>query len=94
MPGPPGRFELSIAERLSPVLHAIERRRARAQHRRMMTVLDHRGRTKEEAEIVQGPWAEVEKAYAASMASLRAALDHLREATRAVEGARRGWPRR
>jgi hypothetical protein len=53
MPGPPGRFELSIAERLSPVLHAIERRRA--QHRRMMTVLDHRGRTKEEAEIVQGP---------------------------------------
>ena len=60
----------------------------------MMTALDHRGLTKEEAEFVQGPWAEVEKAYAAAMASLRAALDHLREATKAVERAKRGSPRR
>ena len=94
MAGPPDRFELSIAERLGPVLRAIEKRRARAGHRRMMATLEKRGLTAEESKIVEGPWAEVEKAYAAAMTSLRAALEHLREAAKAVERAKRGWPRR
>jgi hypothetical protein len=90
MAGPPDRFELLIAERLGPILRAIEKRRTRAQHHRMMVTLEKRGLTAEEATIVEGPWAEVEKAYAAAMASLRAALEQLREAAKAVERAKRG----
>jgi hypothetical protein len=57
MAGPPDRFELSIAERLGPVLRAIEKRRARAEHRRMMATLEKRGLTAEESKIGAAPGA-------------------------------------
>jgi hypothetical protein len=89
MPGPPDRFELSIWERLNPIILAIGRRVQRADERRQAIVDDLRGLTPEESTHLKEGWAKVRDAYAAAQQSLLDALDHLNDASQALYEARR-----
>jgi hypothetical protein len=89
MPGPPDRFELSIWERLNPIILAIGRRIQRADERRQEIVGDLRGLTPEESAHLEEGWAEVRDAYAAAQRSLLEALDHLNDASQSLYAAKR-----
>jgi hypothetical protein len=62
MPGAPDRFELSVAERLRPVIFAIGKRMQRADERRWGIMGDLRGLTPEESANLQAGWQKVHDA--------------------------------
>ncbi len=89
MPGPPDRFELSIWERLNPIILAIGRRMQRADDRRQAIVGDLRGLTPEESAHLEEGWAKVRDEYQAAQQCLLDALEHINQAAQAYYAAKR-----
>lgn len=89
MRGPPDRFELSVFERLNPVILAIGKRIRRADERRQAIVSDLRGLTPEESAQLEAGWAKVRDDYAAAQQHLLDALERLNDAAQALYAAKR-----
>ena len=89
MSGPSDRFELSVWERLNPIIMAIGRRVQRAEDRRGAIMGDLRGLTPEESAHLEAGWIRVRDAYQAAQNCLLEALEHLNEAAQALYAAKR-----
>jgi hypothetical protein len=89
MSGPPDRFELSIWERLNPIIMAIGKRVQRAEERRRAFMGDLRGLTPEESAHLEAGWVRVRDAYQAAQNCLLQALEHLNDAAQALYAAKR-----
>lgn len=94
----PDRFELWFYTRLERVLHAVARRRERAEERRSSAAISRpRGMTDEEAErwrassggVTVAGWTELRDRYDRAHACLCEALEHVRAAQELLERMRR-----
>jgi hypothetical protein len=84
MSGPPDRFELSVFERLRPVIMAIDKRALQAEERRQAIAGDLRGLTPEESAHLEAGWAKVRDADQAAQQHLLDALECLNDAAQAL----------